>query len=162
MTAGAGDFIKASVSVRLGIEQSFRLFTEQIDQWWRRGPRYRNGGPDSGLIHLEPRLDGRVFESSKSGQGERVFEIGRIVEWSPPARLAFTWRNSVFADDEMTLVEVDFTSQGASTLVTVVHRGWAAIRPDHPARHGMQIPAFQRSLGVWWGDQLSSLRSLGK
>ena len=41
-----------------------------------------------------------------------------------------------------------------------VHRGWAAIRPDHPARHGQDVPAFLRMMGLWWGDQLSLLRIL--
>jgi hypothetical protein len=44
--------------------------------------------------------------------------------------------------------------------VTVTHRGWAAIRPDHPARHGQASAEFLRRLGLWWGEQLSSYRTI--
>jgi hypothetical protein len=42
--------------------------------------------------------------------------------------------------------------------VTVTHRGWAAIRTDHPARHGQPSAEFLRRLGLWWGDQLGVYR----
>jgi hypothetical protein len=42
--------------------------------------------------------------------------------------------------------------------VTVTHRGWASLRPDHPVRHGHEVPAFIRMMGLWWGDLLTSLR----
>ncbi|MEO6596905.1 MAG: hypothetical protein ABIP94_19340 [Planctomycetota bacterium] len=38
------------------------------------------------------------------------------------------------------------------------HRGWEALREDHPARHGMADQEFVRSVGLWRGQQLSSLR----
>jgi len=161
MTGTAGDHVKASVFIRLDTDRAFDLFTREIDRWWRRGPRYRNDTSVSGIMHMEPCLHGRVFESSTGQAGERVFEIGRIIEWSPPVRLAFTWRNQVFGNTENTLVEVDFVAQGGGTTVTVVHRGWAGIPKDHPARHGMQVREFQQSLGAWWGNQLASLRSVG-
>ncbi|MCA9653315.1 MAG: hypothetical protein H6712_17075 [Myxococcales bacterium] len=44
--------------------------------------------------------------------------------------------------------------------MTVVHRGWSRIRPDHPARHGQPVASFLRTMGLWWGDLLSSLRLL--
>ena len=156
--AAKGDFVKASVSVPLPPERTFGVFTAEIDRWWRRGPRFRNGHGDRGLIHLEPRLDGRVFESWCDGGEEHAFEIGRIVSWEPPLALAFTWRASNFNASELTLVEVSFERLGDMTVVTVVHSGWASIREDHPVRHGLTILEFQRMSGMWWGDLLSSLR----
>lgn len=158
MTAAKGDFVKASVSVPLARARTFDLFTREIDSWWRRGPKYRNAGSDSGLVHLEPRLGGRVFESWGEGADERAFEIGRITAWEPPKALAFTWRASNFAPDETTLVEILFEDLGEATMVTVIHRGWSSIAEGHPARHGLGVAAFQRLLGTWWGDQLSSMR----
>ncbi len=155
-----GDFVTASVSVRLPRERVFELFTSEIDRWWRRGPQFRNAGTSRGIVHIEPAVDGRVFESWTDDAGEQVFEIGRVQVWQPPERFEFTWRNSVFTKDELTLVEVHFQPSGGSTLVTVVHRGWANIRADHPARHGASVSDFQRTLGLWWGEQLRSLRNL--
>lgn len=160
MSATKGDFVKASISIRRPQQQVFDLFTTRIDTWWRRGPRYRNSGATVGLIHIEPGLDGRLFESWSDGDAERAFEIGRVTSWQPHRTFAFTWRNSNFSNDEVTHVEVSFEDLGETTMITVVHSGWATIREDHPARHGLSIMAFQRLIGMWWGDQLTSLRRL--
>ena len=154
----AGDQVTASVSVACPRPRAFDLFTREIDQWWRRGPRYRNSTDARALIHIEPFVGGRVFESSVVDGAEQAFEIGRVTHWEAPLELGFSWRNAVFGEDEITHVEVRFDDHGSSTLVTVTHRGWAAIRADHPARHGLATAEFQRMIGRWWGDQLMALR----
>jgi len=58
-----GDQARATVLVAVPPEVAFRVFTEEIDQWWRRGPKYRVAGENRGFIHLEPRVGGRLFES---------------------------------------------------------------------------------------------------
>jgi len=63
-----------------------------------------------------------------------------------------------FAPGEKTEVEVTFEPSGEETLVTVVHRGWSAIRGDHPVRHGLDVVGFLRMRGLWWGDLMSSFR----
>jgi uncharacterized protein YndB with AHSA1/START domain len=153
-----GDQARASVSVALPPPDAFRLFTEEIALWWRRGPRYRNISDERGIIAIEPRLGGRVFESLRTDQGETVFEIGRVSVWEPPDQVCFEWRLSNFAPDERTQVQVRFVASGTGTMVTVTHRGWSAIRPDHPARHGQAVPAFIGMIGLWWGEQLTALR----
>lgn len=154
----AGDSVKAAVSVRLPPARAFALFTDQMNAWWRRGPKFRHAGVRQGLIHIEPGVGGRLFESWDEGGAERVFEVGLVTRWTPPDGLAFTWRNANFADGEVTEVEVSFEAMGVTTMVTVVHRGWSSVRADHPARHGLDVAGFQRMLGLWWGDQLRALR----
>ncbi len=156
----AADQAKVSMRVNARLEHAFEVFTRDINLWWQRGPRFRNAPGDQGLICLEPRPDGRVFESFRSDCAETVIEIGRITVWEPPHRLCFDWRNANFAPNEVTQVEISFAAQGQGTLVTVVHRGWAQIRPDHPARHGQDDGAFLRSTGMWWADTLRSLDRL--
>lgn len=153
-----GDQARVSVLVAVAPEVAFRVFTEEIDQWWRRGLRYRVSGKGRGILHLEPRLGGRLFESIESKGGTRVIETGRVTAWEPPSRLVLEWRLVNFAPGEKTEVEVRFAPSPSGTLVTVTHRGWAAIRPDHPARHGLDVPAFIRMMGLWWGDLMTSLR----
>ena len=157
-TARGGD--QATITVLVAVEPSvaFAVFTEEIDRWWRRGLKYRVAGPRRGIIHLEPRAGGRLFESFETSNGTRVVETGRVKSWEPPARLVFEWRAVNFAPGEKTEVEVTFAPSPSGTLVTVQHRGWSGIRPDHPARHGEDVPAFLRSMGLWWGDLLTSLR----
>jgi uncharacterized protein YndB with AHSA1/START domain len=154
----AGDQARVSVSVAVAPAVAFQVFTEEIDRWWRRGLRFRIAGKRRGVIHLEPGVGGRMFESVETVAGTRVFETGRVTAWEPPARLVFEWRAANFAPDEKTEVEVTFEASGDGTLVTVTHRGWAAIRGDHPVRHGLEVAGFLRMHGLWWGDLLTSLR----
>jgi len=152
-----GDQCKVTVSVSVTAEEAFAIFTEDIDLWWRRGPRFRSLMNDRALICIEPELNGRVFESYGADQGnEKVIEIGRTKVWDPPRRLLIEWRISNFAPTERTEVEVLFTPSRSGTRVTVIHRGWNAIRQDHPARHGLQDAEFIRMYGLWWGDQMSA------
>jgi uncharacterized protein YndB with AHSA1/START domain len=156
----AADQAKVSMRVNARLEHAFEVFTRDINLWWQRGPRFRNISGDQGLVCIEPEIGGRVFESIQQGGAETVLEIGRISVWEPPHRLSFDWRGANSAPDEVTYVEISFSAQGEGTLVTVVHRGWAQIRPDHPARHGQDDGAFLRSTGMWWADTLRSLDRL--
>jgi len=70
----------------------------------------------------------------------------------------FEWRNANFATDERTEVEVLFEAIDTGTRVTLHHRGWAALRAGHPARHGLEGPAVSRMIGMWWGDLLTAMR----
>jgi uncharacterized protein YndB with AHSA1/START domain len=154
----AGDQARVSVSVAVPPAEAFRVFTEEIDLWWRRGLKYRVARGSDGVMCLEPGLGGRLFESIATKAGGRVIETGRVTAWEPPARLVLEWRAVNFAPDERTEVEVRFEPAGEGTLVTVTHRGWSRIRADHPARHGHDAVAFVRMLGMWWGDLMTALR----
>jgi uncharacterized protein YndB with AHSA1/START domain len=153
-----GDQARAQVLVRVAPEVAFRVFHQEIDQWWRRGLAYRVSGRGRGVLHLEPGVGGRLFESIERSGGTRVVESGRVTAWEPPSRLVFEWCAVNFAAGEKTEVEVTFAPSSSGTLVTVTHRGWSRIRPDHPARHGLEVPAFVRMMGMWWGDLVTALR----
>ena len=152
------DAARVSVSVAMPPAAAFEIFTSDIDRWWRRGIQFRNAGRRSGFIRLEPQVGGRLFESIDGEQGAQVFEVGRVSVWDPPRLLAFSWRSINFSSEEHTAVEVSFSATAHGTLVSVTHRGWAALRTDHPARHGLQGAAFIRMIGLWWGAQMSSFR----
>jgi uncharacterized protein YndB with AHSA1/START domain len=153
-----GDQATVSVFVEVEPTVAFDVFTREIDLWWRRGPRFRLAGTRPGTISFEAGVGGRLFESFETNSGTHLYEAGRITTWDPPSRLVFTWRNANFALEESTEVEVLFQASGAGTQVIVRHRGWAALRADHPARHGLEGPAFSRMMGLWWGDQMTALR----
>jgi uncharacterized protein YndB with AHSA1/START domain len=153
----AGDRARVSIVVAVEPADAFEIFTAQIDQWWRRGLKYRVGG-NRGILCMEAGIGGRLFESYESDTGPRVVESGRITVWDPPARLAFEWRATSFDRSERTEVEVLFQPDPGGTLVVVTHHGWSRIRPDHPARHGQEVPAFIRTLGLWWADLMTSMR----
>ncbi|HMD30085.1 MAG TPA: SRPBCC domain-containing protein [Steroidobacteraceae bacterium] len=155
-----GDSARISVAVAVPPSQAFEIFTADIDRWWRRGAKFRHSGSRSGLLCIEPLVGGRLFESFDSDGAPSVIEVGRVQVWDPPRRLNFTWRNANFAPHEQTEVQVEFAATASGTLVTVIHGGLAALRADHPARHGLQGAEFSRMIGMWWGEQMSSLRVL--
>jgi uncharacterized protein YndB with AHSA1/START domain len=156
-----GNHARVSVSVAVPPALAFEIFTRDIDRWWRRGFRFRHSASAASLIHLEPRVGGRLFEALEGDDSERVHEVGRVQVWEPPHRLSFTWRNANFAPTEQTRVAVEFVAAGDGTLLTLTHEGLASLPPDHPARHGLQGAEFSRMFGLWWADQLTALRELG-
>jgi uncharacterized protein YndB with AHSA1/START domain len=160
--APPGDQVTVSVAVAVEPAVAFDVFTKETDLWWKRGLRYRLAGQRPGTLQFEPGTGGRLFETFETSSGVKAFEAGRVTAWEPPSRLVLEWRNANFAPNERTEVEVLFEPAGGGTRVTVQHRGWAALRPDHPARHNLTGPAFSRMMGLWWGDQLTALRELAE
>jgi len=158
----AGDRARVSVAVAVPPADAFRIFSEDIDQWWRRGLKYRVIDGQRGLLHLEPRVGGRLFESVETDGQTTVIENGRVTVWEPPLRLGFDWRASNFQGDESTHVEVTFEPTRSGTLVTVTHSGFSKLRPDHPVRHGQEVAAFVREMGLWWGGLMTSLREFAR
>lgn len=158
MSLAPGDTARVSVFVRVSREDAFDVFTREIDQWWRTGPRYRAGGKRRGQLFFECHDGGRLFETFEASSGSRTIEVGKVTRWDPPARFELEWRNVNFRPNEKTFVDVSFEESGEGTLVTVTHRGWSALPDDHPARHGLTGAAFSRMIGMWWGDLMTSLR----
>jgi uncharacterized protein YndB with AHSA1/START domain len=150
----------ARVTVTVGVEPdiAFDVFTKDIDRWWRRGIKFRHSGNSTGLLCLEPRVGGRLFESFETGGAAHVVEVGKVSTWDPPRLLIFSWRNANYAPGEQTEVEVGFSPVKSGTLVTVTHRGLTSLPPDHPARHGLPDPQFIRMIGLWWGELMAALR----
>ena len=144
--------VRSSTRVAVPVEEAFRVFTEEIDLWWRRGPRFRFDEDRDGRLLFEGQA--RLVERFDDGD---EFEVGRVLAWEPPARLVFEFRAAKFAADEVTEVEVSFAPEEDGTRVRVEHRGWDAVRPGHPVRHGLRGPAFQHLMGAWWADLLHSL-----
>jgi len=153
----AGDKVRVQTFVQVPITDAFEVFTLEIDQWWRKGPAYRIGGKYPGPLHLEPKLGGRLFQQHGK-DGSALHEIGAITAWEPPAHFAFTWRGINFKPDESTIVEVWFEQRETGTRVTLEHRGFAALPPEHPVRHGESVVEFIGGFGRWWGALLTSLR----
>ncbi len=137
---------------------AFALFTGEVDLWWQRGPAYRSRSKHGSRMCFEPGVGGRLLELDEAG-GSVAF--GRVLVWEPGVRLVLEWQGPNYRPDERTEVEVSFRAVPAGTRVTVEHRGWQHIRPDHPARHGLEPVLFLRQLGGWWQAQLAGLASCG-
>lgn len=159
--SGEGDRATVTVFVAVTPEDAFEVFTTEIDLWWKQGPKFRIAGRRRGQLHFDGGVGGRLFESftaSQASHARRTIEVGRITVWDPPARLEFEWRGVNFVPNESTVVEVRFEAMGRGTNVTVQHRGWSALRDDHPARHGKVGAELARMIGMWWGELMTSMR----
>ena len=155
-----GDRVSASVFVDAPPDIAFEVFTDQIDRWWRHGLKFRTGARELSVLHLEPRLGGRLFETiaTPGSDAAHVVQTGTVTEWNPPHALQIEWRGVNFAPGEATTVSVAFDARRDGTQVTLVHAGWAALPPDHPVRHGQAVAQFIAGMGLWWSDQMTSLR----
>ena len=146
---------RVTTFVAVSPDDAFEVFTDEIDIWWRRGPRFRNFAREDAELGFERDAGGRRLVERQAG---KVFEIGRVRVWEPGRRLVFEWRLSNFAPGEVTEVEVRFEASGDGTRVTLEHRGWDALRGDHPARHGLHERAFGAMIGGYWADLVKVYR----
>ncbi|MHB1923312.1 MAG: SRPBCC domain-containing protein [Acidimicrobiales bacterium] len=87
---------------------AFRIFTDEFDQWWGRGPIDAYNSARLLERRMESGVGGRLVED----YGGEELVTGTITIWEPGARLAWTTRNDV-------TIEVTFESQASGTRVRV-------------------------------------------
>ena len=105
--------VTSTVEVAVDPATAFRAFTEELDLWWVRGPINHFAAGRTLAMRCEPGVGGRLLEVYDDSTGDAL-ELGRITEWAPGSRLA--WTSSL--DDVLT--EVLFEPTVAGTLVRVV------------------------------------------
>ncbi len=117
--------IRVSVEVACEPEHAFRTWTSRATAWW---PVAHTVSHERGAeIVFEPRVGGRIFERTASGE---EIEWGEVTEWEPPRRLGYRWH---IATDpaEATEVEINFRELDTSlTRVEIEHRGWERLGDD--------------------------------
>ena len=151
------DAVTVSIEVGVPPATAFEAFTEEMDAWWGRGPRFRFVAPYEGVMKLEPGVGGRLLHVYDEA-ADKVFVVGHVRVWQPPERLVVSWRLTNFAPHEETEVDVRFVPSGAGTRVSVTHRGWDGLPAGHPARHGLADHPFVLMRGHWWADMLTSAK----
>ncbi len=126
-----GTKVVRSVDVAIDPETAFRVFTDDIDVWYRSGP-YSWNDPERAIgIRFEPGVGGRLIEVwDEAGEG---YEMGRIVAWEPGVRVAFAYRNESLPPVP-TEVEVRFEPTSAGTRVTLEHSGLERLPPEDAER----------------------------
>jgi uncharacterized glyoxalase superfamily protein PhnB len=103
-----------SSEVEVGVDPgtAFRVFTEEMNLWWVRGPINFYDAARAVAVVCEPGVGGRILELYDPETGDAL-EKARITDWQPGRRLA--WRSSV--DD--VVVEVRFDPVPGGTAVRV-------------------------------------------
>ncbi len=152
-----GSKVLVSLRVRATPQRAFDAFVGEIGRWWRASPLFAFTPRDPGMLSFEPGPEGRLIETLANG---KVFEIGRIRAWEPPARLVFGWRQATFAPGQDTEVSVRFEPIGEETRVTVEHSGWDSVPQEHVARHAFPNALFLTRHGEWWRSLLASYKDV--
>jgi uncharacterized protein YndB with AHSA1/START domain len=147
------DAVVTTTLVAIDARTAFSVFTDEVDLWWRREPRFRTGARP-GVMRFEPGAGGRLLEVCDGAE----VELARVTAWEPPRRLVVAWRGTTRVLGAATEVEVRFDPEGEATRVTIEHRGWDAVPAKHPARIGLMGGAFSSLVGGWWAELVTSLR----
>ena len=130
----------ASITVDVGLERAFSVFTDGIDTWWPR--EHTIGEAPLAEIVLEPRVGGRAYGRDVNG-GES--DWGRVLVYDPPTRVVFSWDINLQWKRETdparaSEVEVRFVPDGpARTRVELEHR--------HLDRHGDGWERMREAVG---------------
>ncbi len=128
--------VKKCVVVNAPVAHAFKVFTERLDLWWPRTHHIGKVEPFTAI--LEGREGGRWYERGADGS---ECEWGRVLVYSPPTRVAFSWHldaNYAYDPDpaKASRVEVSFHDEGGDrTRVELVHSeldrhgpGWEKVR----------------------------------
>ena len=136
MTQQTVPTMSEAVDVDVDPATAFRVFTDELAEWWGNGPI--DAWDSSRVVgrRIEPGVGGRIVEE----YADDVLELGRITVWEPGARLS--WASSVddvtidvtfeALDGGRTRVRVDGTATGPSS-----GEGFAFVRmtPQWLPRH---------------------------
>ena len=152
------DSVKVTTVVGVDRATAFHVFTEEVDFWWKRGPRFRVDPSRASTMRFEPHVGGRFLEVYDEASDD-AFEHGKVRAWEPHERVVFEMRGRDLKPDERTEVEILFETVELGTRVTGHHRGWDAFADDHPVRHGLVGDSFSDMMGAWWVDLLTAIRS---
>jgi uncharacterized protein YndB with AHSA1/START domain len=125
-TRAPSEPVRKRVRVDRSVDDTFRVFVEDIDRWWptERFSRAADGQYGDGVIVsrvvFEPRAGGRLYEITSHGVEA---EWAEVLAFEPPGRLLLAWKPNDRREPP-TEVEVRFEPDGDGTVVSLEHRGW--------------------------------------
>ncbi|MFI6317422.1 SRPBCC domain-containing protein [Nonomuraea sp. NPDC050556] len=113
--------VQATVTVPVDQQTAFAVFTAEIDAWYVRGPHSWVDQAKAVGIRF---VDGYLRELWSDGGH---VDVGRVIAWEPPHRLAWA---DLLNDGAAMEIEVVFTPDGDGTSVTLEHRGLDTLPPE--------------------------------
>lgn len=114
-------------TARLGVdpETAFKAFTASATSWWPLST-HSVGEGQTVAVTFEPKVGGRVFETTKDGV-EHIW--GTILTWEEGRRVEFTWFPGL-PEDQHTRIEISFKPIGHGSEMILIHSGWEARGED--------------------------------
>jgi uncharacterized protein YndB with AHSA1/START domain len=130
--------VRRSITVPASVAEAFRIYTEHPAEWL---PAAHTFITDPQSIAMEPRVGGRFYERGADGT---EITRGTITEWSPPRRLAVTWRigpdwRPALDDEHASVIVVEFRPAGADAAEVV-------LTYTHLDRHGEMAATIRSAL----------------
>ena len=114
--------IVKTIDVRRTSADAFRLFTEEIGNWWPLATHSRAQsakGQEAVRATIEPRVGGRIYETLATGE---ELEWGEVLAYEPGALFRMAWH---LGRPQATEVTVRFEARGDSSCrVTLTHAKW--------------------------------------
>jgi uncharacterized protein YndB with AHSA1/START domain len=141
--------VSQSVEVPVDPAAAFRLYTAEINRWWKRDSWYWNDRERARGLRIEPFVGGRFVEVYDEASGEG-FEIGRVRVWEPGRRVTYSWRQADWPVGEEMEIEVTFAPAATGTLVTINVRGWERLTGGEEIGRGYGEGA--KELLGWYGE----------
>ena len=114
--------IRKRVTVSRPVEEAFRIFTEEIAEWWPYAT-HSVEKENVDTVILERRGGGRFYERAKDGT-EHTW--GRVLSWDPPSRVVYSWHPGR-GEETAQEVEITFTAVADGTRVELVHTRWEVL-----------------------------------
>ena len=117
--------LRFAFDVACSPEHAFETWGHRFSRWW---PRDHSATGEAGLeVVLEPRVGGRIFERTSSGD---EIDWGEITVWTPPDMIGYLWHLRRDRRDA-TDVEIRFVDRGnGTTRVEIEHSGWERLGSD--------------------------------
>lgn len=147
--------VRRSVSVPLGPQRAFDLFTARMTEFWPT--EHSLGAADVAEVVVEPGVGGRWFERGVDGT---ECDWGRVAAWEPPGKVVLLWQIGAdwqFDPELETEVEVTFTAEPSGrTRLDLRHR--------HLERYGDQADAMHAVFDSpgGWGGTLARFSALAR
>ena len=121
--------LRLSFTVACCAADAFDMWTLGTSMWWPR--EHTISGERDAAVVIEPRLGGRIFERTRSGE---EFVWGHITGWQPPHAFTYRWHIGT-PPEQATEVEVRFACQdNSTTLVEIEHRGFERLGAEGETR----------------------------
>lgn len=140
-------------------EEAFQVFTDQVDHWWKREPRYRFLARRTGPMKFEE-ADGKIRLCQIYERRPDIrADIATADIWQPGKRLRLNWRWPEAPDAPVTHVDIRFSPAGDGTRITLDHLGLEALPANHPARNGLNDNRFKPVMAHFWRALLISFRN---
>ncbi|WP_430473682.1 SRPBCC domain-containing protein [Thalassospira lucentensis] len=153
---------KTFVALRVDCDAqtAFDRFTNDIDLWWKAGPRNRLIGNRPGIMQFGEKDGIRTLQEVDKRHPDFVVEAGKVTKWEPGTRLSFEWRWPMAdANEPVTIVDIRFSGLGDYTRITLEHLGLEKLSAAHPGRNGLNDNRFKPMMTHYWQAHLVSLRN---